>query len=103
MKIKRAYKMGDSTSGELWSFTTEVFQGICGDANDDGIINVSDAVYIINYVLIPGSPVPTPACSADVNGDGMINVSDAVYLINYLFIPGNLPPVEHCCDSIKGT
>jgi uncharacterized protein (TIGR02145 family) len=35
---------------------------VCGDANSDGAINVSDAVFIINYVFIGGSPAPDPNC-----------------------------------------
>ncbi len=70
---------------------------LCGDVNTDGIINVSDAVFIINYVFTPGSPEPHPVCSADANGDSQINVSDAVHLINYIFSNGP-PPVSNCCD-----
>ena len=36
-------------------------QYVCGDANDDGALNVSDAVYIINYVFI-GGPALDPDC-----------------------------------------
>jgi hypothetical protein len=71
---------------------------LCGDANSDSIINVSDAVYIINYVFVPGAPVPDPLCAADANGDTIINVSDAVYLINYVFVPGAPAPVTSCCS-----
>jgi hypothetical protein len=65
----------------------------CGDANSDSAVNVSDAVYIINYVFI-GGDVPDPIESADANCDGSANVSDAVWIINYVFIGGNDP-----CDS----
>ncbi len=83
---------GTNTS-EIFTFTTgEALT--CGDANGDGVINVSDAVFVINYVFIPGSPEPDPVCIADANGDGFINVSDAVYLINYVFIPGSPAPVQ---------
>ncbi len=34
---------------------------VCGDANSDGLLNVSDAVFIINYVFI-GGPAPDPNC-----------------------------------------
>jgi hypothetical protein len=63
---------------------------ICGDANSDSTVNVSDAVYIINYVFVGGDP-PDPLLSADVNCDGESNVSDAVYIINYVFVGGNDP------------
>jgi hypothetical protein len=66
---------------------------LCGDANDDKIINVSDAVYIINFVFIGGlEPIPYEA--GDANCDGVVNVSDAVWIINYVFIGGNEP-----CDT----
>jgi hypothetical protein len=61
-----------------------------GDANGDGQLNVSDVVYLINYLFIGG---PAPGChlAGDVNCDGAINVTDVVYLINYLFIGGPAP------------
>jgi uncharacterized protein (TIGR02145 family) len=34
---------------------------VCGDANSDGLINVSDAVFIINYVFV-GGDAPDPNC-----------------------------------------
>jgi len=34
---------------------------VCGDANSDAALNVSDAVFIINYVFI-GGPAPDPGC-----------------------------------------
>ena len=64
-----------------------------GDANCDGSVNVSDAVYIINYVFAGGNP-PDPMESGDCNCDGICNVSDAVMIINYVFAGGNDP-----CDT----
>jgi hypothetical protein len=72
---------------------------LCGDANGDGIVNVSDAVFIINYVFVPGFPAPSPLCAGDANGDGIVNVSDAVFIINYVFVPGFPPPLESCCGT----
>jgi hypothetical protein len=63
---------------------------ICGDANSDGMVNVSDAVHIINYVFAGGSEPIWPQ-SADVNCDSITNVSDAVYLINFVFTGGPDP------------
>jgi hypothetical protein len=69
---------------------------ICGDANDDGDVNVADAVYIINFVF-KGGPAPDPPCVGDANGDDDVNVGDAVYLIAFVF-SGGPPPVEGCCQ-----
>jgi hypothetical protein len=51
-------------------------QGICGDANNDNSLNVSDAVFIAKYIFSGGGePLPVKACG-DVNADGKVNVSD---------------------------
>ena len=63
-----------------------------GDANNDGTINVSDAVWIINYIFVSQShPIPE-TFSGDANCDEIVNVSDAVYIINYVFVGGPPPP-----------
>lgn len=61
-----------------------------GDADGDGQVNVSDVVYLINY-LYKGGPLPIPLESGDANNDGVINSADIVYLINYLFAGGPSP------------
>jgi len=70
--------------------------GICGDANDDGDVNISDAVYIIAYIF-QGGPPPAWECLGDANDDGPVDLSDAVYIISYIF-KGGPPPLETCCD-----
>lgn len=65
----------------------------CGDANHDKSINVSDAVFIINYVFV-GLTDPFIKYLGDANCDGSINVSDAVYLINFIFVGGPAPGSE---------
>jgi hypothetical protein len=77
----------------VYSFVITAGSYICGDANNDETVNVSDAVYIINYVFAGGEP-PDPLEAADANCDGTCNVSDAVWIINYVFSGGNEP-----CDS----
>jgi hypothetical protein len=66
---------------------------ICGDANNDTSVNVSDAVSIINYVFVGGA-APSPYEAGDANCDATVNVSDAVWIINYVFVGGNSP-----CDT----
>ena len=61
------------------------------DANGDGRVNISDAVYLINYIF-SGGPEPKPFhMNGDSNCDGRVNISDAVYLINYIFSGGEPP------------
>lgn len=64
----------------------------CGDANGTGSINISDAVYVINYIF-GGGTAPNPLCRGDANGTGSVNISDAVYIITFIFGGG---PVPHC-------
>ncbi len=65
----------------------------CGDANDDGMVSITDAVYLINYVFA-GGPPPEPLLRADVDCSSTINISDVVYLIMYIFASGPQP----CAD-----
>jgi hypothetical protein len=66
-----------------------------GDVNCDGLCNISDVTYLINY-LFQGGPPPCPFWTAgDANCDGAVNISDVNYLINYLF-NGGPPPCDQC-------
>ena len=62
----------------------------CGDVTGDGIIKVSDVVFLIDYLFKSGPP-PDPLELGDVNCDELIKCSDVVYLIDYLF-KGGPPP-----------
>jgi hypothetical protein len=63
---------------------------IRGDANGDGVIELGDVVYIINYVYRGGDP-PIPMEAGDCTCDGIVELGDIVYLINYLY-RGGPPP-----------
>lgn len=68
-----------------------IYPALCrGDANGDGVIDVGDVVYLINY-LFKGGPAPDPLEAGDANFDGVVDVGDVVYLINYLFKNGPQP------------
>ena len=62
-----------------------------GDANGDGVLDLGDVVYLVNYLYKDG-PAPTPLDAGDANGDGEVDLGDVVYLINYLFKDGPAPP-----------
>jgi hypothetical protein len=59
-----------------------------GDANGDGVVNVADVFYLINYLFAVG---PIPLGRANVNGVGSVDIADVFYLINYLFAGGQAP------------
>jgi len=62
----------------------------CGDANDDGVVNIFDITFIISYLYLNGLP-PDPLESADVNNDSLVNIFDITYLISYLYLEGLEP------------
>lgn len=75
-----------------WIKTPEVIRTIFfyGDANGDGVINVGDVVYLVNYLYRSGDP-PIPEEAGDCNCDGIVNIGDVVYLVNYLYRNGDPP------------
>ncbi len=62
----------------------------CGDLDASGRIDISDAVYLINYIFASG-PAPQDAFSGDVDCNERVDITDAVYLINYIFASGAAP------------
>ena len=58
-----------------------IANGKSGDVNGDGVVNVADAVLLINHYL-NGTTGELTFTRADVNRDIVINVSDAVEIIN---------------------
>lgn len=54
-----------------------------GDANDDKMINITDVVAVISYML-QENPSPFIFKAADVNCDDMINVTDVVGIIDIM-------------------
>ena len=56
---------------------------IPGDANGDGVVNVTDIVEIVNDILGHPSAKFDPI-AADVNGDGVVNVTDIVSVVNII-------------------
>jgi hypothetical protein len=65
----------------------------CGDANRDGLVNISDAVFLRNYIFVGGA-APNPYEAGDVSCDGAVNVSDVVWILNFIFLSGRWP-----CDT----
>jgi len=66
---------------------------LCGDVTYDSKVNVSDVVYLINYIF-SGGPIPEPYSIGDANCDGSVNLGDVVYITRYVFRGGNPP-----CDT----
>ena len=67
---------------------------VCGDANSDVIVDISDVVYLIAYIF-SGGLAPSPLVAGDANCDSIVDISDVVYLIAYIF-SGGLAPCKVC-------
>ena len=67
-------------------------QGITGDVNADGEVNVADVNAAIAVVLTSGG-----SSLADVNGDGEINIADVNFLID-IILSGSTQPVPDYVD-----
>ncbi|MGQ9590843.1 MAG: hypothetical protein ACUVYA_11170 [Planctomycetota bacterium] len=70
---------------------------IRSDANADGATNITDGIYVLNYLFL-GGPAPPCEDAADANGDDGINITDGIYILNYLFLggPEPTPPFPDC-------
>jgi hypothetical protein len=70
---------------------------LAGDCNQDGAVDLSDAVCLLGF-LFQNNPAVLP-CSTmagnfelmDCNGDGSIDLSDVIYKLAFLFQGGNAP------------
>ena len=69
--------------------------GIRGNVDNDpgNNIDISDLVYLVDYMFCQGPESPCPE-EADIDGSGVLDISDLVRLVDYMFNSG-LPP-ESC-------
>jgi hypothetical protein len=82
------HAVADST-GVVFDYAYIIWE-MSGDANNDAVVNVGDAIYIINYVF-KGGPAPVSRKEADCNCDAAVNIGDAIMIVNYVF-KGGPPP-----------
>ena len=55
-----------------------------GDSNDDGSVDISDAVSVLGY-LFQGGNAPYCADAADANDDGQVDIGDPILILRSLF------------------
>lgn len=78
-----------------------------GDANTDGLVDQSDAIYTLGYLYL-GSEQPKCLDAADCNDDGEIDVSDPIVSLTTVFlgnatIPSPYPSADRdSTDDILG-
>jgi len=66
------------------------YDGIRGDVDGSGLINIADVIWLVDYIFFGGAPPPCIE-EGDVNGDGAINIADVVFLVDYIFFGGPSP------------
>ncbi|SYZ72489.1 hypothetical protein TRIP_C20604 [Candidatus Zixiibacteriota bacterium] len=79
-------------SGTEYCHTQVAVNGICGDVDGNGLVNILDIARVINciYQLPPGT-CHYPWQVIDVNNNGAVNILDLSYLINFLYKHGPAP------------
>jgi hypothetical protein len=68
---------------ECEDYTVEVQDYTLGDCDNDGVVTMTDLVYLIDYYFHHG-PAPIPLTAADVNRDGRVNLADIEALVTLL-------------------
>jgi len=83
--------LGATTRGPLWSFRTAPLDSRLlfrrGDSNDDGKIDLADAVHLLQNLFSGGDPPPCKD-AADSDDNGELSVTDTVRTLDYLFRGG---------------
>lgn len=80
-----------------------------GDENQDGALNISDPVALLNHLFAGTNPAlpcgdgtigdPANLALLDANGDQAINITDPVATLNFLFAGG---PAPEACGNLAG-
>jgi len=79
------------------SRTEEVETFSRGDANADSRVDISDAIFVLNFLFL-GSGTPFCSDAADINDDGTLDLSDAISILNRLFFGGREIPLPGLFD-----
>ncbi len=84
--------------GIILIFSSVFAQYTCGDASNDGTVNIQDLVSYYNYLFRIGDP-PAFIDAADIDGYTGVTLNDAAYLTFYLYDGGSAPLCPPYADS----
>lgn len=79
-----------SPHSEIITVEVTVESYILGDSNADGVVDIGDCVYTINF-LYRGGAAPIPYEAGNANCEGIVDTGDVVYTINFIFRHGPPP------------
>ena len=87
-----------TTSGTIT--VIDLFPWIRGDANDDGLVNLADGVFLLNE-LFQGGAQGTCFAAKDANADEAVDAADAIFIFNALFLDGPPPSAPYPdCEAL---
>ena len=58
--------------------------GLCGDQNDDGVVNILDVIFDLQIAAELVEPTPTQAILSDLNRDETVDVLDAIIALQHI-------------------
>ncbi len=73
---------------------------IPGDANGDGVMNVTDIVATVNYIMEKPSDGFNKE-AADLNGDGLVNVTDIVKMVSIIMAGESRQDLQEVMSILK--
>jgi hypothetical protein len=88
----RAWFYGMTLLGDPTLKLSRFLPNHTGDVTKDGVIDLSDAIFLINY-LYKGASAPHPLSWGDPSADCTVNLADVVFLIDYLYKNGPVPGI----------
>ena len=69
-----------------------------GDADDNGSLQLTDGIFILNFLFLGGAD---PVCgdAADADNNGAIQLTDGIFILNFLFLGGDSPGCFEAADA----
>ena len=74
---------GKNYASEVNVSIKATFDTVLGDVNGDGLVNIADAIGLVNYILGKAA-FEVDELAADANEDGMLNITDAIAIVNLI-------------------
>lgn len=74
---------GKNYASEVNLSIKATFDMVLGDVNGDGLVNIADAIGLVNYILGKAA-FEVDELAADANEDGMLNITDAIAIVNLI-------------------
>jgi CSLREA domain-containing protein len=76
---------------DIGAFELDLQERICGDANIDGLVDVTDVIVALQILVGKFTPSPDQLSLSDVNQDGTLNVLDTLSILRSVVWDSPLP------------